>query len=126
MRRGSAIAALARVPPVPPTDVQRSRVLRLAPRVFVNAREPFALKDVAAIVHPNERVIAYHLFWEDDIDFPDDNEPSNHEVVWVRYDADDRVAAVSTLFHGRVVNMAADRLAGAGGMVHGCASTCSG
>ena len=106
-------AALARVPPVPPTDVQRSRVLRLAPRVFVNAREPFALKDVAAIVHPSERVIAYHLFWEDDIDFPDDNEPSDHEVVWVRYDADDRVSAVSTLFHGRVVNMAADRLAGA-------------
>ena len=104
-------AALTLVPPVAPTAEQRARVLRLAPRVFVNAREPFGLRDAAAIIHPTEPIIAYHLFWGDDIDFPDDSEPSDHEVLWVRHDADGQLTAVATLFHGRVVNMPAEVIA---------------
>lgn len=96
-------AALALDPPAEPTAGQRARVLRLVPRVFVTPNEPFALRDVAAILHPSERIVAFHFFWEDDIDFPDDGEPSDHEVAWVRYDASGNAAALSTLFHGRVI-----------------------
>jgi hypothetical protein len=95
-------ATLRLDPPREATALERATVLRFAPRVFVNASEPFALKDVAAIAHPSEPVIAYHLFFEDDVDFPDDNDPSDHEVMWVRYEHQD-ITQVSTLFHGRVV-----------------------
>ena len=56
------------------------------------------------ILHPERRLIAYHLFWDDDIDFPDDNNPSDHEVVWIAYDAAGALVRVVTLFHGRLVD----------------------
>ena len=31
-------------------------------------------------MHPQRRLIAYHFFWEDDIDFPEDNDPCDHEA----------------------------------------------
>jgi hypothetical protein len=96
--------ALALDPPRQPTADERRLVERLAPRVFVTASEPFGLRDFAAIVHPEESVIAYHFFWDDDIDFPDDNEPCDHEVVWVRYGTDGRLAGLDTYFHGRVID----------------------
>jgi len=72
---------LALDPPREPTAEQRKLAEALAPRVFATASEPFALRDFAAIIHPDAPVIAYHLFWDDDIDFPDDNEPCDHELV---------------------------------------------
>jgi hypothetical protein len=95
---------LALDPPREPTAEQRKLAEALAPRVFATASEPFALRDFAAIIHPDAPVIAYHLFWDDDIDFPDDNEPCDHELVWVRYTKDGRLAALQTYFHGRVMN----------------------
>ena len=74
-----------------------------AARVRHGRRAMFGLKDAAAILHPGRRAIAYHLFWDDDIDFPDDNDPSDHEVVWIEYDAAGALARVVTLFHGRLV-----------------------
>lgn len=88
-------------PPREPGASQRTLVERLAPRVFVTQTEPFRLLDVAAIVHPDRPLIAYHLFWEDDIDYPDDNDPCDHEVVWVRYRPDGSIAQFWTDFHGR-------------------------
>jgi hypothetical protein len=77
---------------------------RFAPRVFAQRDEPFELRDVAAVLHPDTGEIAYHLFWDDDIDFPDDNDPSDHEVVWV-LPADDRraIRRYATYFHGRTL-----------------------
>jgi hypothetical protein len=95
--------ALRLDPPRTPSAEDRRRILSLAPRVFVTAEEPFRLKDAAAILHPERRVIAYHLFWDDDIDFPDDNDPSDHEVTWIQYDAAGAVVRVVTLFHGRLI-----------------------
>ena len=95
---------LALDPPRQPTEKERRLVERFAPRIFVTASEPFGLKNFAAIVHPDAPVIAYHLFWDDDIDFPDDNEPCDHELVWVRYTKDGRLAAFQTYFHGRVLD----------------------
>src|SRR5918996_4415636 len=76
--------ALALEPPRDPNAIEWQRITAFAPRVFAQRDEPFALTDVAAILHPQTGIIAYHLFWEDDIDFPDDNDPCDHEVVWVQ------------------------------------------
>lgn len=97
-------AALRLDPPRPPTAAERALVQRLRPRVMTTASEPFALRDVAAVMHPRERLIAFHLLWDDDIDHPDDNDPSDHEVVWVGFTADGRFDRLWTYFHGRVLD----------------------
>jgi hypothetical protein len=91
-------------PPRPPNAAERRIAERLAPRVFVTRTEPFALRDVVAIMHPTEPIIAYHLLWDDDIDYPDDNDPSDHEVVWVRYRPDGTLDRFWTYFHGRILD----------------------
>ena len=68
-----------------PTEAEVQRVLRFAPRTYTTRSEPFGLLDVVAVVHPNAPWIAYHFFWEDDIDFPDDNDPCDHELIWVMW-----------------------------------------
>lgn len=95
--------ALKAAPAREPSLVERELMLRLAPRLFTVKGEPFPLKDAAAILHPTQPWIAYHLFWEDDIDFPDDNDPCDHEVVWVCYTSDGRAEAVYTYYHGRIL-----------------------
>src|SRR5688572_26801639 len=92
-------------PPAAPTPAQRELVRRFAPRLLTVRGEFFPLKDVVAIVHPERPVIGYHLFWEDDIGYPSDNDPCDHEIVWVEYDpATLRVEHVSTYFHGRILS----------------------
>lgn len=79
-------------------------VRRFAPRLYTTPTEFFPLKDFAAVLHPETRQIAYHLFWEDDIDFPEDNDPCDHEVVWVEFGADKKtLAKFWTYFHGRIL-----------------------
>ena len=91
-------------PPRLPTPGQLEIVRRFAPRIRAQRDEFFPLKDFAAILHPDERLIAFHLFWEDDIDFPEDNDPCDHEVMWVGYSADTRrIERVWTYFHGRIL-----------------------
>ena len=95
---------LAAEPPLTPTAAQRDLVLRFAPRLHLVPKEFFPLKDIVAILHPDRPFIAYHLFWEDDLGFPSDNDPCDHEVVWVEYDpATQRVREVWTYWHGRIV-----------------------
>ena len=95
---------LALDPPRAPVAEERAAILRFAPRVYTTPDEIFPLKDAAAVLHPTERLIAYHLFWEDDIDFPDDNDPCDHEVVWVRFSPDRRsIERFWTYFHGRIL-----------------------
>ena len=74
-------------------------------RAYTRRRtEFFSLNDFAAVLHPTERLIAYHLFWEDDIDFPEDNDPCDHEVVWVQFSPDGRsLERFWTYFHGRIL-----------------------
>jgi hypothetical protein len=95
---------LALDPPREPSAEQRHLAERFAPRIFVTATEPFGLKNFAAVIHPDAPLIAYHFFWDDDIDFPDDDEPCDHELVWVRYTNDGRLAGFQTYFHGRVLD----------------------
>jgi hypothetical protein len=96
--------ALSLDPPRTPSAGELETIRRFAPRVYTTPAEPFPLKDAAAVLHPSERLIAYHLFWEDDIDFPDDNDPCDHEVVWVHFSADGRsIERFWTYFHGRIL-----------------------
>ena len=102
MRRYDALLRTA--PPHVCSGATLEAVLRFRPRIFINAAEPFALRDLVAIVHPEESLIAYHLFWEDDIEFPADQEPCDHEVCWVVYDPDTlRLRRFLTYFHGRAL-----------------------
>jgi hypothetical protein len=79
-------------------------VLRFRPRIFTVPTEPFALRDVVAIIHPEQAVIAYHLFWEDDIEFPADQEPCDHELCWLVYDPElFRARRFLTYYHGRAL-----------------------
>src|SRR6185503_18451411 len=75
-------------PPRELTTAEWQLVRRFAPRIYTTPTEFFPLKDFAVILHPTARQIAYHLFWEDDIDFPEDNDPCDHELMWVQYTAD--------------------------------------
>jgi hypothetical protein len=92
-------------PPRELTASEKALVRTSAPVLRVHPREPFALKDAAAILHPSGEWIAYHLFWEDDIDFPDDNDPCDHEVVYVRL-REGKPVEHWTYFHGRLLRAA--------------------
>lgn len=96
---------LAQEPPVAADERHRARVLKFAPRLQQVRDEFFPLKDIVAIIHPERPVIGYHLFWEDDLGFPSDNDPCDHEVVWVEFDPNsERVVRVWTYWHGRIVS----------------------
>lgn len=92
-------------PPQPLSDLEISSILRHAPVLHTNKQECFKLLDVVAIHHPDKPIIAYHLFWEDDYDFPDDYEPCDHEIVWVEYDAVSRtVQNIWCFFHSYILS----------------------
>jgi hypothetical protein len=96
--------ALELDPPREPTADEWQLVRRFAPRVYVTPSEFFPLKDFAVILHPTERLIAYHFFWDDDIDFPEDNDPCDHELVWVEVSQDGQsLQRMWTYFHGRLL-----------------------
>jgi len=91
-------------PVVPPSDAQRRAMVRHAPVLLTNPGEFFPLKDVVALHHPHLPLIAYHLFWEDDYNFPDDHEPCDHEQLWVAYDqASEAATDVRSFFHSQIL-----------------------
>jgi hypothetical protein len=104
-------AALKLDPPAEATAEQTALARRFLPRLFTTPSEPFRLQDFAVILHPSRRLVAYHLFWEDDIDFPEDNDPCDHEVLWVEYAEDHKtITGLSTYFHGRILIGGADAI----------------
>jgi hypothetical protein len=95
---------LGMVPPEEPTEQDFVNIRRYCPVLLTTPKEYFPLKDVAAVHHPNKPLIGYHLFWEDDYDFPDDYEPCDHEEIWVEYDPEKEIVTnVMTFFHSRVI-----------------------
>ena len=109
----SACGPRARIPPVPATaqtaetsDSVAALARSLAPVLFIQRDEWFALERVAAVVHPQRRVIAYHLLWRDDahgswIPF---TVPTDQEVVWVGYDSTHAPTEVWTFWHGTTLH----------------------
>jgi hypothetical protein len=97
-------ATLKLDPPAEATPEQTALARRFLPRLFATPSEPFRLQDLAVILHPSRRLVAYHLFWEDDIDFPEDNDPCDHEVLWVEYSEEHKtITGISAYFHGRIL-----------------------
>ena len=91
-------------PLMPLSEKETASIRKFCPQLMINPRECFPLKDVVAIHHPDLPLIGYHLFWEDDYDFPDDYEPCDHEEIWVEYDPlEEKVVHVMCWFHSRVI-----------------------
>ncbi len=92
----------------PPRDLTGDEwelVRRFAPRIYITPSEFFPLKDIAVILHPRKNLIAYHFFWEDDIDFPEDNDPCDHELIWVEYGEERQtIKRLWTYFHGQILD----------------------
>ena len=92
-------------PPRLATEAELKLVAKYAPRLFINLKEFFKLKDLVAIIHPKQPIIAYNLFWEDDIDYPGDNDPSDHEVVWIEFNkSKGKISGVYTFFHQAILS----------------------
>lgn len=91
--------------PQRPTEEQVGLAKRFLPRVNTTKGEPFALKDLVVIIHPDasRRLVGYHLLWEDDIDFLNDNDAADHEVAWVKYAKDFSVEAAWSYWHGAIL-----------------------
>ena len=87
-----------------PTKSEIELVLRFAPLLYVTPAEPFPLRDAAAVCHPRLPLLAYHLFWDADIEFPAGNDACDHEVVWLLLDERrERVEKVFTFYHGTII-----------------------
>ena len=78
---------------------------RFLPRVYATKSEPFALKDLVVVIHPDaaRRLVGYHLLWEDDIDFLNDRDAADHEVAWVKYARDLSVEAAWSYWHSTIL-----------------------
>ncbi len=92
--------------PRDPTKKEVRLAQRFLPRVFTTRLEPFGLRDLAVVFHPDKskRLIGYHLIWEDDIDYLDDNDPADHEIVWVKYGTDEQVEEAWSFAHGSILS----------------------
>lgn len=87
------------------TEQELKFIYRFCPLLLTQETEPFPLVDIVAIHHPEKPLIGYHLFWEDDYDFPDDHEPSDHEEIWIEYDPEAEIVTnVSSWFHSRIID----------------------
>lgn len=96
--------ALRLSPAREPTVEEAALMIRHAPRFFTTPNEPLPLQDVVAILHPERPLIGYHTFWEDDIDFPANSDPCDHEVAWVELDEQgQRVVGIYTCYHSCVI-----------------------
>jgi len=92
-------------PPQFATEEDLKIVEKYTSRLFTNPKEFFKLKDLVVVIHPEKPVIAYNLFWEDDIDYPGDNDPSDHEVVWIEFSKNKgKVTGVYTYFHQAILS----------------------
>ncbi|MBU1035602.1 MAG: tetratricopeptide repeat protein [bacterium] len=92
-------------PPQMATEENLKLVEKYTPRLYANPKEFFKLKDLVVVIHPEKPIIAYNLFWEDDIDYPGDNDPSDHEVVWIEFSqSKGEVTGVYTYFHQAILS----------------------
>lgn len=79
---------------------------RLAPVLYIQRDETFPLERVVAVVHPERRVIAYHLLWRDDVHgaWIPFTVPTDEEVLWVGYDSTNAPTDLWTYWHGRILH----------------------
>jgi hypothetical protein len=106
----------AAIPILPPTpdpsvaaDAGDSALARAnAPTLYLQPDETFRLERIVAVVHPNRRLIGYHLLWRDDahgawLPF---TIPTDQEVVWVGIDEAGEPTELWTYWHGDILHAA--------------------
>ena len=101
----------AHIPPQPvvvanalPSDDPDAQMARaLAPVLYLQRDEWFQLERIAAVIHPNRRIIGYYLLWSDDVHgaWIPFTKPTDEEIVWVGYDSTKAPSEVWTYWHGR-------------------------
>ena len=111
---GSACGPRAHIPPRPVTipgaldDTDRVAKLArgLAPVLYLQRDEWFPLSRAVAVVHPDRRVIAYHLLWKDDVhgSWIPFTVATDEEVVWVAYDSTNAPTDLWTFWHGSILH----------------------
>jgi hypothetical protein len=77
----------------------------VAPVLFLHRDEWFPLERVVAVIHPRERVIAYHLLWRDDVHgaWIPFTKATDQEVVWVGYDSTGAPTDLWSYWHGKIL-----------------------
>jgi hypothetical protein len=78
----------------------------LAPVLYQQRDETFPLSRAVAVVHPTERLIAYHLLWQDDVHgaWIPKTIPTDQEIVWVGYDSTYAPTDIWTYWHGKILH----------------------
>jgi len=112
----TACGPRAHIPPRPlnlpgalsPTDSVAILARRLAPVLYQQRDETFPLSRAVAVVHPERRVIAYHLLWRDDVhgSWVPFTVPTDEEIIWVGYDSTGAPTEVWTYWHTRLLHSA--------------------
>lgn len=75
-----------------------------APWLYLNESEPHKIIAVIPVFHPSRPVIAYHIFFDDDVMLAGRGKFADHEIVWVQYDPVTlKVADVLALWHRTVI-----------------------
>lgn len=89
-----------------PTDSGALLARSLAPVLYLQRDETFPLARAVAVVHPQRRIIAYHLLWRDDVNgsWIPLTVPTDEEVVWVGYDSTSAPIQVWTYWHGAILH----------------------
>jgi len=91
---------------LPPSDSTAELAKALAPILYVQRDEWFALERAVAVVNPVRRIIGFHLLWRDDINgsgIPF-TVPTDEEVVWVGYDTTHAPTDMWTYWHGTILH----------------------
>lgn len=105
----------ARIPegPVPlaaalaPTDSSAVLARSLAPVLYLQRDEWFAISRIVAVVHPTRPIVAYHLLWRDDVNgsWIPFTVPTDEEIVWVGYDpVSGAPTDMWTYWHGKILH----------------------
>ena len=59
---------------------------RFAPILVLHPDEPYRVAAVIAVAHPSKPLVAYHVFFDDDVFFAGRGKALDHEITWVAYD----------------------------------------
>ena len=78
--------------------------LRFAPRLYLQQDEPYDIMAIIPVHHPARPVIAYHIFFEEEVINAGRGKDLDPEIMWVEYDPVTlKVADVATLWHRTVL-----------------------
>jgi len=91
-----------------PSDSGVVLARRLAPVLYLQPDETFPLARAVAVLHPEKRLIAYHLLWRDDVHgaWIPFTVPTDEEILWVGYDETYAPTDLWTYWHGTVLHTA--------------------